>query len=755
MKRLPLILLTAAATVLPAMAGYVTPDQALARLNSHNSTRKAASAAARFTLRTQSEFPELYIFTSTTGGYMVLPADDRAEPMLGYADSGTLDLTNPSVAYWLGTYNAEISAAAQAGTTTGAASAMMRRSRPAIAPMIESRWNQEAPYNDLCPTLNGAHCPTGCVATAMAQVMRFYSWPATGTGSHSYGWNGSTLSCDFASTTFDWNNMPYTYGSESTDAQKQAVATLMFAAGVSVDMQYTPTESAAISRAMGTALLNYFGYDKGLWMAYRDYYGLNDWEELVYAELADGRPVLYGGTGSAGGHQFVCDGYSADGYFHFNWGWGGLSDGYFLLTALNPPSLGVGGGAGGFNYNQCVLLGVQRPTADAQNAYIMYCGGFVPASATATLGSTAEFGNGFYNYSYAATPAGTQVGIKLQPETGEATYLTAMTGSIEPEYGARTLRVALPQTLAEGTYTLTPVYRIPGADWQQMRAPLSENATLKATVNGSTATFSAPDNPEIKATDINVETALYWGNAFKMTFTVTNTGETEYYGGLTPTLISADGSQAVATAGTNPVDLEAGDSETVSYSGTFSANTTPEPGTYLLGLVNSDGYLAGEPVEVQLNAAPTTTTVSISSLKLLDTTPVTGTAPVRFSLEATCTEGYFASELTVAVFRASGGSSLAAGRTPTLFLEAGQSTETEASVNVSALPEGNYMAAVFNGSSQASAPVYFSISNTLSINAITADSDNDSAPAYDIAGRRLSGAYRGIAIRAGQKVMLR
>lgn len=186
---------------------------------------------------------------------------------------------------------------------------------------------------------------TGCVATAMAQVINYHKYPEKGIGSNSYTTttSGLSVSFNFGATTFDWDNMADIYSLSSTAEQKTAVATLMKACGVSVNMDYGTGASGAMSAFVPAALVNYFGYDKATAYRERIWFSGQEWEDLVYNELATVGPVYYGGTTARNeGHAFVCDGYRADGFFHINWGWGGQSNGYFRLSALDPSSHGIG-----------------------------------------------------------------------------------------------------------------------------------------------------------------------------------------------------------------------------------------------------------------------------------------------------------------------------------------------------------------------------------------------------------------------------
>jgi hypothetical protein len=232
-----------------------------------------------------------------------------------------------------------------------------------VSPLLTTRWNQSPYYNAYCP----GGSVTGCVATAMAQVMKYWNYPQQGTGFHSYSEDDyGTLSANFGATTYNWGAMPNVVNSTNN-----SVATLMYHCGVSVDMNYELASnggSGAQTLDVADALKQYFGYPNSVEGIYRSNYSNSSWIQLLKNELNAGRPIQYAGTGNGGGHSFVCDGYDDNDYFHFNWGWGGNSDGYFWNNQLNPGSLGTGGGSGGFNSNQRAIIGIQPPsTPQASN----------------------------------------------------------------------------------------------------------------------------------------------------------------------------------------------------------------------------------------------------------------------------------------------------------------------------------------------------------------------------------------------------
>lgn len=326
---------------------------------SSKSMNEASTADMREVYRATSHVgdkPLYYIFNREgAAGFVIVSADDRAAEVLGYSTESSFDANNipANVEWWLSQYGSEIERAVNSVETMSAGDNRMnaQNSWPAISPLIKTTWNQEWPYNNLCPTIGTQHCVTGCVATMMAQVMRYFEWPSQAIGYNEYQWNGQTLSMDFSTVDFDWANIPAS-GEPWTTQERQAVARLMQVCGYSVYMDYGLDASAAAVPAAKRALTNNFKYEAEY--LERDLYA-GDWETLIYNELSQKRPVCYGGWRNDGdGHAFICDGYTPVGLYHFNWGWGGYYDGYFRLNALNPIA-----SLGGFNNEQCIIYNIR------------------------------------------------------------------------------------------------------------------------------------------------------------------------------------------------------------------------------------------------------------------------------------------------------------------------------------------------------------------------------------------------------------
>ena len=305
-------------------------------------------------------------------GFIIVAGDDRAVPILGYTDSGHFDADQipDNMQAWLEGYAQAIAALDSLPVTnnvTSVASSLVGAAP--VSPLMSSQWNQAEPYNNKCPVINGRRCPTGCVATAMSQIMYYHRWPREATASiPAYSWQDGAYSLPaLPSVTFDWNGMQDIYNG---NVNGEAVSTLMQYVGQSIHMGYAPESSGSMSAEVAMALPAYFGYDQNVKYISRQGYSVATWEKLVYQELAERRPVYYSGSSYGGGHAFVADGYDGNGLFHINWGWGGWCDGYFRLSVLNPDDhtgIGAGTSSDGFCMGQEIVIGIQPSTGQPNN----------------------------------------------------------------------------------------------------------------------------------------------------------------------------------------------------------------------------------------------------------------------------------------------------------------------------------------------------------------------------------------------------
>ena len=322
--------------------------------------------------------PAVFVFNSTEEGFVLVSAEDNARAVLGYSDEGTFDANNipENMQFWLQMYADEMGRLGEEAIRREARGkrreaikrkvigdeAMRQEATseeyPTISPILgQTIWGQGEPFNNMCPTISGKRCVTGCVATALSQIMYVHKYPTKGTGSHSYTTESKNLnvSANFGNTTYDWANMIPNYSGSYTTTQANAVATLMHHVGVAADMDYTVEGSGAVSSIALAALTEYFGYDKAINVLPKDFMKEEDLLQAIATDLQAGRPVYFSGvTVNLEGHAFVCDGMKSDGYLHINWGWNGMANGYFAISALAPEVQGTGGSASNLAFTESV-----------------------------------------------------------------------------------------------------------------------------------------------------------------------------------------------------------------------------------------------------------------------------------------------------------------------------------------------------------------------------------------------------------------
>ncbi len=327
-----------------------------------------------------------YIFNLYPDGWVMVSGEDIAYPIIGFSPTGAYDTENHPPAFdgWM----AHVKQAIQAGKKARAKPSLKIRSAwealgtagqsrkkesrdSQVGPLLETTWNQSQYYNAFCPedTVNtpwyaGGHAFAGCVATAMAQIMKYHAHPTQGIGAYRYqdpankdqygniisGSAYGTQSADFGNTVYQWSQMPNQISEPNAE-----VARLIYHCGVAVEMDFGPYGSRASTQDAATALKRYFKYQKSIYRAEKADYSDTGWKALIRSELDAHRPVLYSGSGT-GGHAFVCDGYQSSDHFHFNWGWGGSHDGYFYLNSLTPDD-------DNYSHQQLAVLAIQPAAA--------------------------------------------------------------------------------------------------------------------------------------------------------------------------------------------------------------------------------------------------------------------------------------------------------------------------------------------------------------------------------------------------------
>lgn len=412
-----------------AVAGPVNPRKAgnIAlnfMMQKSSAITRGSSCQLVYTQTNERSADALFYVFNVGEGFVMVSADDAVVPVLGYSPSGHFnpDRIPDNFRAWVQGYADAIEyakthelvadAAVQEQWEALEAGRALRGggTRNAVGPLLTTKWDQGTYYNNLCPADNNQysdHVWTGCVATAMAQIINYHEYPAHGFGTHQYYHNTyGLLQADFANTTYQYPLMPDSLDWNSSAAQVNAVATLMHDCGVAVNMDYGPSASSAYTQVARSALVTHFGYEAQVALKYYRYnsssYGLpiwttvtlyedNEWASILMAELNEGRPILYSGDGSDG-HAWVCDGYDNDTLLHFNWGWGGSADGYFAIGHImsdnyNPGDIFTPASGFSFNNNNSVIF--MRPGNNIPDTIILNNRG----RTTATVNGSALVGH--------------------------------------------------------------------------------------------------------------------------------------------------------------------------------------------------------------------------------------------------------------------------------------------------------------------------------------------------------------------------
>ena len=390
MKRLVYLTLMSVLTWFSLNAERISRDVAISVANAevpwHGQSPHGMSKVAdgRFS-KVVAETDAYYVLTtSAEKGFAIVSADDCMPNMLaGYspdhrfpADRSSLP---PQLKAWLHDYSAIVKAVAEGRLTLKAPGPELKGE--AVAPLLKTKWNQDMPYNNFAPLFGSDRAPSGCVATAATQVMKFFNFPSKGKGTvTAYPYDANSEKIDISADVYDWDNMlevyetNYDYDKQTyvpanfNEAQGTAVATLMRDFGYSVNMGYGATESAAYSYLILPALVRHFSYSPDAHFINRGNQTEAQWSGDIRRSLLAGSPVLYGGRDATTGHEFVCDGIDENGLLHINWGWGGVSDGYFDMNILSPENLGIGAGNGAYYRDQDVILFLKPGNEDIDNS---------------------------------------------------------------------------------------------------------------------------------------------------------------------------------------------------------------------------------------------------------------------------------------------------------------------------------------------------------------------------------------------------
>ncbi len=419
--------------------------------------------------------PAVYVFNdSDNHGFVLVSAHDDARPVLGFADAGVFDANAipENMQFWLRMYADEMACLSsvepellhgQQSLQPTVIQRAQQQTYQMVEPLLASTcWGQSEPYNNFCPVIGGEHAPTGCAATAVAQIMYKYQYPHQGIGSHSYTTQSYQLplSADFWATTYDWQNMLPDYSAGYTATQVTAVATLLSHVGIAAEMDYTSNSSGASASTALNAMIQYFDYDKSIVVLPKDYLKETDMMALIAQDLQEGHPIFFEGrTKNDEGHAFVCDGINADGYLHINWGWDGYSNGYFALSAFNPLNQGVGGSSTNDAYTQSVVayIGIQPNQGGNYHPFLLASSAKRTSADQITRGSEVTYElNYLYNKGICTAEGALMYYIYDEQNNlvGKASNNSWFDLPVSYYYNSRSLSASLPADLPAGNYQL-------------------------------------------------------------------------------------------------------------------------------------------------------------------------------------------------------------------------------------------------------------------------------------------------------------
>ena len=564
MKRTTTILIAICVSALFANGKQISQNAALSAARKYSRTGQVAPAK---NLRSDKTNNAPYYAFNLEQGYVIVSGDDEMTELVGYAENGFFDAENvpPQMQLWLDGY-AEYVAAVQSGKAKARKILLSDSPSVVVEPLVTTKWNQDAPFNNFAPEYtddnnNTQRCATGCAATAMAQIMKFHNWPEQGVGHYSYEHQSfGTISSNFSEHVYDWTNMIDRYNNgEYSNVQADAVALLMKDCGVSLNMNYGPVSGASIY-SYTPAFKNYFRYSSRT--VNRSGCETTEFTKIITDELQEGRPIIYCGTGEDGGHAFVVDGYDTNYFLHVNWGWGGYSDGYFDMNYMDPAGLGIGGGSGAFKWNQGIVLA--RPLKDGVEPYEfiqqlcfvpyndvkggIFCEQEMPANKgdvvtillrnTANLSGESFFGSlnvGVFDDSGALVTMGNEE--RIENNNGE--LLEFQSGSL--------YSVDLPMALntagiADGNYIVRAMSKANGDVWRKF----ASTDCLNMTVADGKVYLSAP-TPNISMVGIgSYDTATYKGFSFNADVTVHNSSSIPVDGSIMFTVADSETGDALS-----------------------------------------------------------------------------------------------------------------------------------------------------------------------------------------------------------------
>ncbi len=473
----------------------------------------------------------VYAFNAQGGGYVIVAGDDRVDDVLAYSLNGTVDAATIPAAMqtMLASYAEQIEYMQEHNLRPHKAPI-----HDPVQPLMQTHWGQGWPYSHLIVE----NCPTGCIATSMSQVMYYHKWPLDSTARYVTPKANTVVQ----PTIFDWDNMQLTYSSngEYPESQVTAVAHLMKVVGASVDMVYNKDQSGSYSSLIRPALLGCFKYDKGMRFLLRDDYTIDQWDEKMYNEIANSRPIIYNAMTSWGsGHSFVCHGYDGNGKYYINWGWDGDCDGYFVLSILDSEGTGTGGGGlnNRWSIHQDAIIGIQPPVEGSTNqkpGYVQIQQQLLLSEPDITCDAEGNYPLMHLRTTFYSVYEATGVWTMLINSQGELIYQPKdieymILNTISPDYKCCNCKISIPKDLPNGTYRWVNYYEHASRPGIIFPCDGNDNIYIQMEVNDGHITLQPFPVKDLELS--NPQYTLDGGKVATITFDVKNNAD-EFNGSM-------------------------------------------------------------------------------------------------------------------------------------------------------------------------------------------------------------------------------
>lgn len=505
------------AVSITATAKVQTPTQALQKFKTKALVTNRLIDRLSFveTIMTETNSP-MYVYSDTVNkkGFVILAADDMREGVIGYSEKGSFDSQNMPEALKM-LLKSNRSKKQPVGI----------QNKNAIAPLLSTKWNQTEPYNNITLSRLGTLYPTGCVGTALAQIVNYYKYPARPVGSKSYYWPGGMkdIDVDYSEFTFDYDNLIDDYQTgEPTEEQIKAVNDLMYCCATAVEADWDKAVTNASDNNVPNAMKTHFGYSEYISKINSTHFSIEEWSELLYSQLSKGLPVLICANLASTykiGHAIICDGYDGDGFFHINWGWGGNYDGYYNLASLYTADPEVDFSTEGYGTGQVIFINLFPQTLNVAPEVVCTSSTF-SASYRENLNCLWITCDPSLRYSSQAL----EYGVKFEDvNSGNIIYAEKGTyGNIYSDGWNQTV----PEDLADGTYKITPAFYICETNtWKDIHTNLNKRIYYVDVAGNNFKVYASSDSDKLMAINSELPEVIFSGRSFSAKTDLVNPGK--------------------------------------------------------------------------------------------------------------------------------------------------------------------------------------------------------------------------------------